>query len=127
MNSDSPCLKYGCNDCCNPVKIISRNLYSVKGNPLFILNDEDWLPKSCGMMTRLNTFRCLNFNSKNGLCNDYDNRPMICRNTMCPAFKTKDQIKQKEIIDGIKSEEYTRMLSPTPYNGCKTRLMEESL
>lgn len=122
VNNDNLCLKHGCHNCCDPVKIISANLLSVKSNPLFILNDEDWLPKSCGMMIRLNTFRCLNFNSKNGLCNDYDNRPIICRNTMCCAFEMEDYIKQREIIDGIKSEKYTIMPSPTPYLGCKTRL-----
>ena len=114
VSNDNPCLKYGCHDCCNPVKIISTNtslVKKMKGNPLFIQNDEDWMVYG---MIRLNTFRCLNLNSQSGLCNDYDNRPMICKNKMCSAFKTGDKIKQKEIIDGMKSAKYIRII-PTPF------------
>lgn len=103
------CLFHKCNSCCNPVKIDARRPNSTNGY-LFIDLKEMLVPVEHPDTVKLKTYQCVNFNSKTGLCNDYENRPDICKNTTCPAFHTTDPRKQSEIIEKIKSEKFLRIV-----------------
>ncbi len=101
------CLEHKCSDCCSPVKIRGYALLELEkiGRP-FVETGEIYIPESNPDAVRLRTFRCLNFDSKNGLCLDYANRPDICRNTQCGAFYTDDRKKQEAIINRYKNEKF---------------------
>jgi Fe-S-cluster containining protein len=105
---DSICLKYGCSACCNPVKVNNR----VKINDLpFIDREEVLIPENYMESVRLRSYYCPIFNPSTGMCNDYQNRPEICRNTKCAAFETRSKKKQSRIIEEIKAERYIRITS----------------
>lgn len=102
------CLLYDCHVCCNPVKIDSRQLISSIPN-CFVELENILVPIAHPDTIRLKTYRCLNFNQKTGLCNDYDNRPKICVNTKCTAFHTVRRKEQLKIINKLKSEKFLRI------------------
>jgi Fe-S-cluster containining protein len=53
---------------------------------------------------RLESYDCKLYDKEKGKCGDYENRPMICRETKCAALYTSDEKEQKQIIDRIKNE-----------------------
>lgn len=103
------CLFYKCCNCCNPVKIDAKKMLSGENEYFFINLEEMLISEEHPDTVKLKTYQCINFNSKTGLCNDYENRPDICRNTKCLAFRTTDPKRQSEIIDKIKSEKFLRI------------------
>ncbi|MCC6639434.1 YkgJ family cysteine cluster protein, partial [Candidatus Falkowbacteria bacterium] len=77
--------------CCNPVKI-ERSVYwsipkhklkDARGEQVFTQNQKVLIPASNPDKGRVLTFKCKNFDSETGRCLDYNNRPEICKNTMC--------------------------------------------
>lgn len=92
FDKHGPCLDRQCSWCCNPVKISMRKGVNPsvipipkneKGEELFKKRDEVLVPENHPDTARVHTFDCINFDSKTGLCKDYENRPDICRNTSC--------------------------------------------
>ncbi len=65
------------------------------------------IPESEAEIVQLESYDCKLFDKESGRCKEYANRPAICKKTICDAFKTDDEKKQKEIIDKIKREKYT--------------------
>ena len=108
INKENPCLKYNCSQCCNPVKIDSRKILDLKKLP-FSETGEVVVPEGHPESVKLRTYKCSNFDSKNGLCKDYENRPEICRNTKCDAFDSDDDVKQKNAIEKNKSEKFIKI------------------
>lgn len=102
------CLFHKCCSCCNPVKINAKMLIGTS-EYLFIDLEKMFVPAEHPDTIKLKIYRCINFNSKTGLCNDYENRPDICKNTQCSVFNTADPKKQSEIIEKIKSEKFLRI------------------
>lgn len=82
-----PCLDKNCSYCCDPIKVnatfpIDKIPKDRSGKPLW--EEENLLTsKECPDGTKIKTFRCKNFNKDTGLCNDYEDRPDICKNTSC--------------------------------------------
>lgn len=104
---ENVCLKYGCSDCCSPVKLRGYAVVELEkiGKP-FVNTGEIYIPESRPDTVRLRTFKCLNFNEKSGRCLDYENRPEICRNTKCGAFHTSNYEQQKAIVNRYKNERF---------------------
>jgi len=67
------------------------------------------IPRMHPDTVRLKMYLCKKYDEELGLCNDYDNRPVICRNTTCSAFDTSDVNEQQKIISDIKSEEFYKI------------------
>ena len=109
MEKENPCLKHNCNACCNPVKL-KEGFKDHKKDEFDKLPFKDrggiLIPKEERGPIKLESYDCTNLNKETGKCNDYENRPQICKNTKCRAFDTKDEKEQKEIIDDIKSQEF---------------------
>lgn len=98
------CIKYQCSECCNPVKIsLCQSLPNL--HP-FIFNNEILISENNIDYAKLRSYRCSHYNSKTGLCDDYLNRPEICKNTRCLAFYTNDNQEQFDIINQIKLEKF---------------------
>lgn len=89
------CLLFKCSICCNPVKIDSLRLISPRDGLPFVEMKGLLVPRLHMEIIRLRPYKCILFNSSTGLCKDYKNRPNICRNTFCPAFKFKLEEKRK--------------------------------
>lgn len=107
---DNICLRYGCSECCNPVKINSRILINSENKELpFVELGDIFVPISHPDSVRLRTYSCHFFNCETGLCNDYFNRPDICRNTKCAAFDEITESGQIEIINSIKREIFLKI------------------
>lgn len=99
------CIEKKCSYCCNPVKVEvtfpkEKIPLDKKGKPLWeeknLLTSEE-----CPDGIKIKTFRCKNFNKETGLCDDYENRPEICRNTSCikeGSNKSMDE-QHKETLD----------------------------
>ncbi len=100
----SICIAFNCSECCRPVKINSLRIIS-KNLP-FADNNEIFVPKEHPDTVRLKTYICDKFNQSTGKCDDYENRPDICRNTKCKAFETSDREEQARIIKEIKIAEF---------------------
>jgi len=91
MSEKSPCLEKNCSWCCNPVKIGRRkgmaNELKIpkdsEGNDIWVKTGEEWAPENNVDTDRVDIYECKNFNKETGLCEDYENRPNICRNTSC--------------------------------------------
>jgi Fe-S-cluster containining protein len=83
-----PCIEKNCSVCCNPVKVArffpeEKIPKDADGNNLWQKRNELLIPQNQSTEDRLEAYDCKNFNTKSGLCNDYENRPSICRNTGC--------------------------------------------
>jgi len=102
----SICLLHQCSICCNPVKIDFRRSIN---NDLFIDLEEILVPENHIDTIRLKSYQCINFNQNTGLCDDYHNRPVICKNTKCSAFNEDSRENQAEIIKIIKSKKFLRI------------------
>ncbi len=104
---ENVCQKHGCSDCCSPVKLRGYAVIELEkiGKP-FVSTGEIYIPESRPDTVRLHTFECLNFDSENGRCLDYENRPEICRNTKCGAFFTPHEDEQRKIIDRYRNEKF---------------------
>ncbi|MCK5511130.1 YkgJ family cysteine cluster protein [Candidatus Parcubacteria bacterium] len=110
IDTNNICLRLGCSECCNPVKINSRQFICAKKDKLpFVELGEIFIPEMHSDYIKLKTYRCVYFNSQTGLCDNYFNRPAICQNTKCLAFQTTDRKKQIKIIENIKSENFFRI------------------
>jgi Fe-S-cluster containining protein len=103
------CQKYGCSECCNPVKVKEgfgeRHKESLNGFP-FRKRDEIWTPHESVDGIKLEVYDCENYDKEKGVCTDYENRPEVCRNTTCDAHQMTDEAEQKKIIESIKGEEF---------------------
>lgn len=86
-----PCLEGNCSWCCNPVRIpyhkqngINLNIpKNDSGEEIWTDRDEILAPLNGIDRIRVKTYDCKNYNHDSGLCNDYENRPDICKNTSC--------------------------------------------
>lgn len=96
----SICMEYSCSECCNPVRIDSKRIIDPKLP--FEYKGVILVPEERPDYVRLKVYSCKNFDSKTGLCIDYDSRPTICRNTLCKAFKTECKKEREDIIASIK-------------------------
>ena len=104
------CLLHQCSACCNPIKIDYRKMICSEIDKYpFIDLEEIFIPEDHAETVRLKTYYCTRFNQETGLCSDYLNRPLICRNTNCFAFETDDKKKQSEIINSIKAEKFFKI------------------
>ncbi len=91
-----PCLEKHCSWCCNPVKIDRRkgvvSEFDIpkdsEGNDLWIKTGEELAPEEKIETVRIDTYECKNFNKETGLCEDYENRPQICKNSGCVDKKS---------------------------------------
>lgn len=83
----APCLEKDCHECCDPV-LMQKNFPDNKiprgsdGGEIWTKREETWIPEN-EETVRLQPFDCKKFDSKTGLCQDYENRPEICRITTC--------------------------------------------
>lgn len=101
-----PCLDKKCSWCCDPVKVSSRfpeeEIPKDKdGNLIWKKRDEIIAPEETWEVQKLKTFDCVKYNKNSGLCEDYDNRPEICKETSCideNSSKTIDE-QHKETIN----------------------------
>lgn len=87
-NKHAPCLDKKCSHCCNPVKVLRRFpedkiFVDNNGKKIWNKRDEILIPESHIETVKLDAFDCVNYESKTGLCKDYENRPDICRNSSC--------------------------------------------
>lgn len=95
FNSHAPCLDKECSWCCNPVKIDSKKILNgmvlpkdINGDDLFQKRGEVLLPEEKIETSKVFAYDCKNFDKDSGLCNDYENRPEICRNATCIDVKS---------------------------------------
>ena len=108
--TDNLCLDYGCSECCNPVKINSWIIINARRELPFVDLNEIFIPEQHPDSVRLKTYKCHFFNPSTGLCDNYANRPNICRNTECFAFQIADKKKRLELIKFIQSEKFIKVL-----------------
>lgn len=101
-NKKSPCLEENCSWCCDPVKIESRfkvmasELPKDKNNKtIFQDTYEVWVPEKNPDSGRLRIFTCNNYNKDTGKCENYENRPNLCRNTSCVDPKLNESISKQ--------------------------------
>ena len=90
-NKHGPCLDKKCSFCCNPVLMPfrkgsdPRNIPTPKkkeGEELWT-RDKVLIDPNLDDDVRLQSYNCVNFDPKTGLCKDHENRPDICRNSSC--------------------------------------------
>lgn len=102
-----PCLEKKCSWCCNPVKM--DRSFSNSDIPLNKKGDKIWIERE-GLLVaeenidgrKLKAFDCINYNPETGLCNDYKNRPEVCKNTTCiqnPENNPEDQHLRRQQLD----------------------------
>ena len=66
-----------------------REHQDINGEDLFLKRVEVLLPEEKIETSKVFTYDCKNFDKDSGLCNDYENRPEICRNSTCIDPKSK--------------------------------------
>jgi Fe-S-cluster containining protein len=87
-NRFGPCLDKKCSTCCSPVKVHhsfpdEKIPVDEKGEKIWTDRDELIIPEDHPDTVRLRTFDCKKFDSDSGQCQDYENRPAICRKSSC--------------------------------------------
>ena len=102
---ENPCLKYNCSFCCNPIKINCLITINIKNTP-FVKTKKILIPEKHPESIRLNTYSCNNFDCQTGLCKDYSNRPIICRNTRCLLFNLISEREKIKFAEKIQSEKF---------------------
>lgn len=104
---DNPCLQFNCSACCDPVKM-KKGFKERVGKDFsklpFAKRKEIIIPEATDI--ELETYDCKLLDKNSGKCNDYENRPEICRKTFCKAFEADNKDEQEEIINKIKQEKY---------------------
>lgn len=91
------CLKYNCNICCNPVKV--HKFFDEEKIPkIWKPRNKLLIPLNAIGIIELKVYDCVLFNKDTWLCNNYNNRPDICKITTC----IKDPLKQKDMDSYIK-------------------------
>ena len=80
-----PCIEYNCSWCCDPIKVHpwTKIPKSKTWEDLRQLLDEIRIPKKHPDTVKLLTYKCSLYNALKKLCDDYENRPEICKNTSC--------------------------------------------
>jgi len=109
MTEKNPCLKFGCSECCKPVKM-RKGFKQHVGDKIkdlpFDERGEIWIPENHPDTVKIETYNCRLHDEKTGKCLDYENRPEICRNTTCAAFDTNDKNEQRQAIEDAKKEKF---------------------
>lgn len=83
-----PCLDKKCSWCCDPVRV-RKGFPDEKipkdstGKPIWEKRDEILVPEDHPDTVRIDTYECRKLNKTTGLCEDYENRPEICRDSGC--------------------------------------------
>jgi Fe-S-cluster containining protein len=80
-----PCKEKDCGWCCDPVKVkagfpMSQIPKDKNGKEIWEKKPEMRIPEAHPDTIRLDIFECLNYNKEEKKCDDYENRPDICRN-----------------------------------------------
>ena len=87
MEKFGPCQDKSCGHCCDPVKIDIKSQGNTptdkNGKDIFIQKEEILAPEMTIEKTRLKTYVCINYDSVNKVCLDYENRPDICKSSTC--------------------------------------------
>ena len=118
MNLVIPCLEKKCSICCNPVKV-SQNFPEDKlpkdkgGKDIWKFNNELLAPEDEIDTTRLRAYECKYYNKKTGKCDEYENRPEICRNTSC--IDKKSNLSSDEQHKQFVSEKFASIKIPEKY------------
>jgi len=89
-----PCIEKKCAVCCNPVKV--ESFFPEDEIPVNEKGEKIW--EYQGILAsektpdgiKLKAYKCKNFDEETGLCKNYKNRPMICRETTCIDEKSKE-------------------------------------
>lgn len=108
-NMVNVCLLFECSMCCNPVKISSKKIINPTDNLPFIELDGLLVSESHPDTVRLKHYRCTKFDPITGLCTDYQNRPNICRNTICSAFNAEKGAGMETVMNKIQSEKFFKI------------------
>jgi Fe-S-cluster containining protein len=111
-NEWAPCLEKKCSACCNPVKVgrhfDERRIPKDKnGEKIWEKNDYLLVPESHPDTVRLKAYKCRLYDKKTGQCQDYENRPDICKRSSCIDKNSEKTIteQQKE----MKNEKYMKL------------------
>lgn len=103
------CERHNCCWCCDPVKI---HRFSEAGEKIPFWRERQGIllvPEKHPESTKLKIYDCDRLDKDTGLCTDYENRPKVCRNTMCPAMETDNEEEQAKIIEEIKREKFIQI------------------
>ena len=109
MSENSICRKFGCSECCKPVKVkrgFKRHVGEDMQKLPFVDKEELWVSEAHPDTVRLEAYDCKLYDQTSGLCLDYDNRPEICKNTKCGAFDLDDEKAQEKMVKKIKDEKF---------------------
>jgi len=100
----APCVLEKCSWCCDPVKIGPRSKHApselkipvdASGNPLWKKREEVLVPADDFETQVIDTYDCVNFDKETGLCADYENRPEICKSTICIKDSSKLSLREQ--------------------------------
>lgn len=82
-----PCLEKKCSWCCDPVKV--ARFFPEEKIPVDQNGEKLWQERPELLVSEkqiekpFKSYDCRNLDPETGLCNDYPNRPEICRETSC--------------------------------------------
>ena len=104
-----PCIEEKCWWCCDPVKVHvwTKIPKSKTWEDLRELLDEIWIPKKHPDTVKLLTYKCNLYDTLTKLCNDYENRPEICKNTSC--ISTNSNNEEKKQYEDFTSEKFYKL------------------
>lgn len=105
-----PCKKLNCSWCCDPVKIGPRSKHAPNelvipkdknDEDIWVRRNEEWRPEADHETLVVDTYDCKKFNRETGLCDDYANRPEICKNTSCVSEKleSSEEEQRKKFVE----------------------------
>ncbi|KKR07358.1 MAG: hypothetical protein UT32_C0012G0021 [Parcubacteria group bacterium GW2011_GWC2_39_14] len=95
-----------CSSCCSPVKVHrsfpdEKIPVDVNGEKIWTDRGEIMIPIKHIDTVRLRTFDCKKLDQQTGQCQDYENRPDICKNTSCfdEAHPSSIDEQHREFVD----------------------------
>lgn len=104
-----PCIEKKCSFCCNPVKtdrFFPDEKIPKDKNDKPIWEDEGLAVKTeCVDGEKFKVFKCKKFNKETGLCDDYENRPDICKESSC--INEKSNKSQEDQYKKMSKTEFT--------------------
>ena len=83
-----PCIDKECSECCNPIKVnrffpADKIPKDKEGTSLWTKKGELLVPDDNPDGQKIETYNCKNYDPETGKCQDYENRPDICKRSGC--------------------------------------------